>query len=957
MKKPIRILNLLVALGMTASFALSSAACTSDDGSLAAPVGFRVDEENELTWEEVEDARSYIIEIYSVDTNERKEETARRESYSLSGLAEGDYEIRIRAQGGRDNTLLSEWSEVYSFHKDYETGCVYRLINNDSEYEIYDVGSAGGTVMIEDVYRGKPVTQIADRAFGSSRIENITLGNNVRSIGIGAFSNCSYLVSVTIPDSVTQIGESAFQKCTSLTSVSLPEGLTELSSGLFSYCSSLKEVEFGPSVKTIGELAFYQAGLAVAEIPDSVTEIGENAFAQSQISGAVIGAGVETIDDYAFYKCENLASVSFSPAGALQEIGNYAFYGCPLIVSMEIPEGTLSLGDYSFASSSALEGITIPESLSSMGVNAFSATALYDNQASSGYIYAGKWLSAVTDTLRGSVTSIKADMLRADTVGIADYALSYCDHLESAAIPASVRWLGKHSFAGNKAMKSFYGTGGDLEAIGDYAFYQCEVLSNAQFGDKLRTIGSYAFRYCAMLNNNTFSNLLVPDSVTKIGTYAFNDTGLWNNPDDSGVVYAGDWVVGYNNLTNNVVTLSEDVVGVADYAFYMCDAVENINGLNRASYIGRGAFYGCNRLASVRLNRNLESIGEYTFYCCYSLFSIGEMPSGLSSIGRYAFYRCELLGSLDLSESEVTSIGSHAFYGCANLSELQLGDFVTTVDDYAFYGCSALETVELPDTVTSLGERAFGLCSALKSVHFGTGLRSIGQYAFRECTALESADIPGNVETIGDYAFYKSGLTSLTLGEGIKEIGDYAFYGCSGIREVLLPQSVRSVGDYAFRSCGQLTSVILRGELTYVGKHAFYGCNSLTFYVAGGQESAEGWNPSWNSTYRPVVWGCALSADGTYVLSVTAGEGTVENIYAQGGLSSPGREGYVFVGWALRAGASEADYDMHGLASVPAGTTVYAVWEKAPEQPSGEDAQPGTDTATDAGTVDSSAAA
>lgn len=91
----------------------------------------------------MEDARRYSIVITSVATGEivdERSEIARTE-YSLSGLEEGDYEIRVMATGGRQNTLSSEWSEIYSFHKDYETGCLYRLINNNTEYEIYGVGT------------------------------------------------------------------------------------------------------------------------------------------------------------------------------------------------------------------------------------------------------------------------------------------------------------------------------------------------------------------------------------------------------------------------------------------------------------------------------------------------------------------------------------------------------------------------------------------------------------------------------------------------------------------------------------------------------------------------------------------------------------------------------------------------------------------------------------------------
>jgi hypothetical protein len=160
----------------------------------------------------VDNARSYVVEIAG-EGIETKQLTPRKNTASLDDLVEGDYEIRVKAVGDGRVFDDSNWTETLYFHKNYETGCIYTLINNNTEYELTKFGKAPDTIYIEDLYRGKPVTRIADRAFkGYSKIVNVYVGKNVKTIGEGAFQNCKNLKLIDLPDILKALAQALFNR-------------------------------------------------------------------------------------------------------------------------------------------------------------------------------------------------------------------------------------------------------------------------------------------------------------------------------------------------------------------------------------------------------------------------------------------------------------------------------------------------------------------------------------------------------------------------------------------------------------------------------------------------------------------------------------------------------------------------------------------------------------------------
>ena len=948
-------LFVILSLIIGAFFAL----CSCGGGKeLSTPSGISIDQDHLLSWTKIEDADGYVVDVKNSDSGESTQLKPKKKntSVSLSDLEEGDYEIRIKAVGDGDIFQDSEWSVTQYYHKDYETGCIYTAINNNTEYELTKYGKAPATIYIEDVYRGKPVTRIAEKAFkGYSRIENVTIGNNVKSIGDSAFHNCKKLKSITIPESVTSIGMSAFQSCVLLEEINIPKSVTEIGDYTFAYCRGLQELELHDELTKIGEYAFSDcSSLQTLTIPDSVTELGLSVFTgATSLQTLTIGKGLTEIPDSTFYMCSALQTINFPEGGALETIADNAFSECIALESVTLPEGLVTIGNWAFCMrgeeetdendneiivyNSVLESVSIPSTVTRVGENAFYGAKFYVDAMEAGdpYIYADEWLVGCSATIKEELVEITISSLKEGIVGIADAVFENCAALTSVKLPYSVKYLGNSAFQGNKKLYQLETYENSLQIIGDYAFMDCEILSRITLSNGIERIGAYAFYNCERIKNNELQETLIPDSVTSIGTYAFNNTGLWNEPDEFGIVYAGNWVVGFNTANGSITTveLGEDTVGIADYAFYQCETLSAVTGLSYVSYIGRAAFFGCTKLDNVVLGRSVTKIEDYTFYKCSSLYSV-DLPRSLTSIGRSAFYKCEQLREIDLSGTSVETIGEYAFYNCINLQEVDLGEDLIELKEYAFYKCAALTEVTIPDGVTTIGNRAFYHCDELQVVNLGEGVVTIEEYAFASCAKLRKVTFTDSVKEIEKYAFYRcSSIVNLNLGNSVETVGDFAFYGLEKVKTLNLPESLKSIGRYAFKGFKQLNSLLLTTEVEELGAHAFYSGKDVDLTVYTDAESILGkWDKHWNSSYRPVVWGCNLSEDNTYVVSVTIEEGTLQNVKAKGGFTGPERSGYKFAGWAT-AENGEVVYTAAQITEVAEGTTLYAVWQVEGSEP------------------------
>ena len=124
-----------------------------------------------------------------------------------------------------------------------------------------------------------------------------------------------------------------------------------------------------------------------------------------------------------------------------------------------------------------------------------------------------------------------------------------------------------------------------VEQIGDFAFDNCDDLTNIRIPDSITKIGDFAFQWCSSLTNIT-----IPASVTQIGNYAF-----------------------YNCFSLTNITIPNGVTKIKDFAFGRCSSLTSITMPDSITQIGKGAFSDCSSLTNITIPDSVTQIGNWAF--------------------------------------------------------------------------------------------------------------------------------------------------------------------------------------------------------------------------------------------------------------------------------------------------------------------------------------------------------
>ena len=451
-----------------------------------------------------------------------------------------------------------------------------------------------------------------------SEINDLIIPNDISFIKDRTFMGCNSLTSVTIPNSVTSIGSYSFGHIGNFSEVSIPNSVISIDRNAFNdgYGGYISKLNYNAGCDITTFQYYVIDTLNIGDKAQNITVEGlkpharhlkkiivnenNNEYDSRNNCNAIINSQSNTL----VLGCRNT-----SIPNSVTSIGNSAFYNCDSLPSIIIPNSVNSIEDRAFSSCDSLTGIIIPNSVAKIGNDVFSGCSLKKIIIEDG----AESLSLGCNTNGGGSSGL---FLYLDSL--------YIGRNIEYTIPP---FCPTHSMAPQYARLKYVTFGNMVTKIGQGAFRYCTGLTSVTIGNSVTSIGNNAFENCTGLTSVTIGN-----SVTSIGKYAFNcdslkdvnitDLSAWckiNFESDNAnpLCYAGHLKLNGTEITNLVIP--DDITEIKSYAFYGCTGLTSVAIPNSVTSIGNSAFYGCTGLTSVAIPNSVTSIGSGAFYGCNKL--------------------------------------------------------------------------------------------------------------------------------------------------------------------------------------------------------------------------------------------------------------------------------------------------------------------------------------------------
>lgn len=356
--------------------------------------------------------------------------------------------------------------------------------------------------------------------------------------------------------------------------------------------------------------------------------------------------------------------------------------------------------------------------------------------------------------------SIRSVKLGKNVSYIDDSAFSGCLNLEKIEIPRTLGYINYFAFEDCKSLKGVY-----IEDLSRW----CEMGFEYGYSNPL----TYAKKL--YLNGELITNLVIPDTISKIGNYAFN----------------------YGEFDS--VVIPEGVTTISDSAFNS-STLNTVSLPNSLTFIGKHAFSYCYSLNSIVIPKNVKTIDYMAFDGCYNLVEVYNLTS--KDIRDYFEYATNFYYDINMPTSfKVTEDGFEYYYDEINCVYKLVG--------YIGKETNLILPEKLEDNYYEIGEYAF-FKKSIESVIIPYGVIGIGDCAFSKCSLLKRVEISSTVETIGYGVFWDCknlSVVEFEIESKLTNLGNFVFENCSNLTSIVIPEKVYNVNETTFENCFKLVEI------------------------------------------------------------------------------------------------------------------------------------------------------
>lgn len=533
-------------------------------------------------------------------------------------------------------------------------------------------------------------------------LEEVVVPEGIKTIGFGAFSDCTSLRSVSLPQSLEWIDERAFEGCTSLERIELPVCVKWVSYRAFKDCSSLSEVVFPEALDSIASSAFRGTSLTQVSLPEQAVRNSSLDFVFD--SGTLVN-GVATE-----YPEDRTSDDGFS----------YRLYARRGYAEIERYDGSET-------------DLVLPSE-----IDGWPVTAIHglhgENEDKIERVVFPEGLTVIEDFMCDCMSSLREVVLPQGLERIGRFAFAGCRQLEHIDIPQSVKSIGEYAFENTGLTEVTVAR----DSWCDETAFEPEVVVHGGYYDNTPLSLEDDWR-------STWYSYHYDENWAELGYYGGTEKNvvLPSLIDGMPLTVIGEYALSEKPMVTAVIP--EGVEEIGDYAFACCKSLERVVLPQSLKRIGAYAFGGCDNLERVELPEGIEVVDDYAFSALEMVVTDDYMHYTLYPDEGYAVLEgrdndtdleiTEYVIAAEFDGLPIRRIGIEAFFAM-DIQHIDIPEGVEVIDEYAFKRCEQLESVTLPSTIKRIESGAFCRCKKLRRVELPEDIEYVAEDAFDESTRI-----------------------------------------------------------------------------------------------------------------------------------------------------------------------------------------------------------------------------